>query len=207
MWSSALRANRAIGVQLSVKRRRPGLLLILFLVLLTGGLAVYWWWRGWLERSQDGPIRAAAQRYAVAPALVKAIVWRESRFHPHARGRAQEIGLMQIREDAAQEWAVAEHLAGFDLVHCFDPGTNTLAGTWYLKKLLKRYARTDNPLPYALADYNAGRGNVLRWLAGAAATNSGAFTSQIGFPGTRDYVKTVMRRYERYRPEFPADRP
>ena len=181
--------------------------MILVLVLLTGAVAVYWGWRGWLERSQDVPIRAAARRYAVEPALVKAIVWRESHFRPWVRGRAQEIGLMQIREEAAQEWADAEHLSGFEHAHCFDPATNTLAGTWYLKKLLKRYTRTDDPLPYALADYNAGRGNVLKWITGAAATNSAAFTAQIGFPGTRDYVKAVIRRYEYYRPRFPADNP
>jgi len=183
------------------------LILILLLVFLAGGPAAYWWWHDWLERSQDEPIRAAAQRYAVEPALVKAIVWRESHFHPRARGRAQEIGLMQIREVAAGEWADAEHLAGFAHEHCFDPATNTLAGTWYLKKLLKRYAQTDDPLPYALADYNAGRGNVLKWITGAAATNSAAFTAQIGFPGTRNYVQAVMRRYARYRPEFAADTP
>jgi soluble lytic murein transglycosylase len=188
-----------------VKRRRLRLLLALSLVLLAGALAAYWWCQGWLERSQDVPIRAAARRYGVEPALVKAIVWRESRFHPRARGRAQEIGLMQIREIAAQEWADAEHLAMFAHEHCFDPATNTLAGTWYLKKLLRRYARTDNPIPYALADYNAGRGNVLKWNSGPAATNSAAFTAQIGFPGTKDYVESVMRRYAHYRPVFGPD--
>ncbi len=69
------------------------------------GAAGYWWWQGRLERSQDGPIRAAAQRYGVEPALIKAVVWRESRFHPRARGRAEEIGLMQLQEEAAREWA------------------------------------------------------------------------------------------------------
>lgn len=166
---------------------------------------MYWWWQGRLERSQDGPIHAAAQRYGVEPALIKAIVWRESRFHPRARGRAEEIGLMQLQEEAAREWAGAEHLMGFEHEHCFDPGTNTLAGTWYLRKLLRRYAQTDNPLPYALADYNAGRGNVLKWNHGAAATNSAAFIERIGFPGTRDYVKSVMRRYEHYRSVFLPD--
>ena len=196
-----------MGYKETVKRRRLRLIQILFLAFLAGGLAGYWWWQGWLERSQDGPIRAAAQRYAVEPALVKAIVWRESRFHPRVRGRAQEIGLMQIRQVAAQEWADAEHLGGFDHEHCLDPATNTLAGTWYLKKLLKRYAQTDNPVPYALADFNAGRGNVLKWITGAALTNSAAFTAQIGFPGTRDYVKSVMRRTARSRAEFAADAP
>jgi len=176
--------------------------LLAFVLLILGGVALRWWWQGRLERSQDGPIRSAARRYGVEPALVKAIVWRESRFHPGVRGRSGEIGLMQIEEDAAREWADAEHIKGFDHEQCADPFTNTLAGTWYLRKLLQRYQQTDNPVPYALADYNAGRGNVLKWISGAAATNSAAFIEQIGFPGTRDYVREVMEKYERYRPRL-----
>jgi soluble lytic murein transglycosylase len=168
-------------------------------LLLASVVAVWWWW--WdtqLERSQDGPILAAARRYNLAPALIKAVVWRESRFHPAAQGRAGEVGLMQLREDAAQEWADAERVAGFAHTDCFDPATNTLAGAWYLKKLIQRYPRADDPLPYALADYNAGRGNVLKWIGGAAATNSAGFIDQIGFPSTQAYVKSVLRRYEHY---------
>jgi soluble lytic murein transglycosylase len=176
---------------------RPLLILVL---LLAGALAGYWWWQGRLERSQDGAIRAAAQRYGVDPALVKAIVWRESRFNPNARGTAGEIGLMQIREEAAREWAEAAHIEGFAHEHCFDPVTNTLAGTFYLKKLLRRYPQADDPVPYALADYNAGRGNVLKWNHGEAATNSAAFIEGIGFRVTKDYVRAVMGRCERYRP-------
>jgi peptidoglycan lytic transglycosylase len=171
---------------------------VTFWLLLIAGLIGYWWWLGRLERSQDLPIRVAARRYGVEPALVKAIVWRESRFHAQTRGRVGEIGLMQLREEAAQEWADAEHISGFEHVHCFDPGTNTLAGTWYLKKLLNRYRQTDNPVPYALADFNAGRGNVLKWISGEATTNSQSFIEQIGFPGTKAYVDSVMRRYQKY---------
>src|SRR5437016_6962169 len=182
-----------------MKRRRIALLVLLCVV---SGNALYWWWSERRERSQDVPIRAAAQRYGVEPALVKAIVWRESRFNPKVRGRAHEIGLMQLQEASAQEWADAEHISWMVHEHCFDPGTNTLAGTWYLKKLLKRYGQTDNPIPYALADYNAGRANVLKWNKGLAATNSVAFVTQIGFPGTKAYVESVMRRYQRYRSVF-----
>ena len=190
------------GVQYNgAVKRRP---LLIFALLLAGGLAVYWWWQGRLERSQDGPIRAAAQRYGVDPALVKAIVWRESRFNPKARGAAAEIGLMQLREEAARERADAEHIRGFAHEHCFDPMTNTLAGTFYLKKLLRRYPQADNPAPYALAEYNAGRGNVLKWNRGAAATNSAKFIEEIGFPGTQGYVRAVMRRCDKYRPLFHA---
>jgi len=106
---------------------------------------------------------------------------------------------MQLQEAAAQEWADAEHITSFEHEHCLDPVTNTLAGTWYLKKLLKRYAQTDDPLPYVLADYNAGRGNVLKWNTGPAATNSALFIQQIRFPGTRGYVQTIIRRRNFYR--------
>jgi len=179
---------------------------ILFLALAAAGAACCWWWANRLERSQDKPIRAAARRYGVEPALVKAIVWRESRFNPTARGRAEEIGLMQLQDPAAREWAEAERLSDFQHKHCFNPATNTLAGTWYLGKLLRRYSHTDNPLPYALADYNAGRGNVLKWNKGEAATNSLVFIEQIGFPGTKAYVREVLERYRHYRPVFPPDK-
>jgi len=150
------------------------------------------------ERRHDASIYAAAQRYGVDPALVKAVVWRESRFNEKARGHAGEIGLMQIREEAAQEWADAEHVDSFVHEHCFNPRTNTLAGVWYLRKLLKRYRGADNAVPYALADYNAGRGNVLKWITGAGATNSAVFIDQIQFPMTREYVIAVIGREQRY---------
>jgi soluble lytic murein transglycosylase len=163
-------------------------------------VAVWWLWRARMEHSQDAAIRAASFRYGVPIALIKAVVWRESRFNPNARGSAGELGLMQIQEDAAREWAEAEHIAGFDHAQCLNPQINTLAGTWYLHKLLKRYTKTDDPIPYALADYNAGRANVLKWNSGAGATNSAVFISQIGFPGTKDYVESVMEKSKGYGP-------
>lgn len=174
---------------------------IAFLCLLVAAASVGVWerQRARLERSQDDVIRAAAIRYGVDPALVKAVVWRESRFNPAARGTAGEVGLMQLQEIAAQEWADAEQITPFKHEYCLDARTNTLAGTFYLGKLLQRYRHTDNPAAYALADYNAGRSNVLKWLTGAGATNSAVFIQQIGFPATREYVIQVMKRSQRYR--------
>ena len=160
-------------------------------------------WRNRREHYFDKEILNAAKRYGVEPTLIKAVVWRETRFDPSARGRAQEIGLMQIRESAALDWASAEKIYPFEHEQVLDAGTNTLVGAWYLKKLLRRYAQTDNPIPYALADYNAGRGNVLKWISGAGATNSEAFIQQIGFPMTSNYVRSVMKKLEHYRAEFP----
>ncbi len=178
---------------------------VLWVALLLAALAGLRWWQfARLESSQDKPILAAARRYGVEPALVKAVVWRESRFDPLARGSKGEIGLMQIMKSTAQEWATAERLSFFQHEQLFDPARNTQAGAWYLRKLESRYRATDDPLPYALADYNAGRANVLRWARGAAATNSQQFIEQITFPSTRDYVQSVLRRYQKYRAVFPA---
>lgn len=184
-----------------VASRRAWWLAVLFVVIVLAGFKFF---RVRREHRHDSEITTAARRYGLEPALVKAVVWRESFFDARARGRAGEIGLMQVTEPAAAEWAEAERLGNFEVGQLFDPVKNTQAGAWYLRKLLGRYTRTDNPFAYALADYNAGRTHVLRWIKGAATTNSAAFLAQIDFPGTRHYVESVLRRYEDYKSQFPA---
>jgi soluble lytic murein transglycosylase len=174
-------------------RRLRWLLLIMVVPIL------YWGFLSYREHRFDGQIVAAAARYRLDPALVKAVIWRESRFRPNERGRAGELGLMQVREAAFLDWASAEHVTNLEHKSCLDPTTNTLVGAWYLQKLMGRYQQADNPLPYALADYNAGRGNVLKWRTGPATTNSAAFVQQIAFPSTKAYVQTVLKRYRHYR--------
>ena len=180
-----------------MKRLRNVLLLVLIAVLASNG------WLYWRAHRFDAAIAEAAKRYQLDPALIRAVIWRESAFHPDVRGRAGELGLMQIREPAALEWASAEHIKNFDHAACLDPLTNVLAGTWYLKSVLRHYTHADDPLPFGLAEYNAGRGNVLKWLAGDGATNSAAFIAHIGFPGTKLYVQKIIERYQHYRQVSP----
>jgi len=181
-----------------VNRRWLGFLIL----LLAGVMAWLWWLEERREHLYDDMIRAAAQRHKLPPALVKAVVWRESGFDAAAVGRAGEIGLMQLMDFTAQEWADSQRLTNFVHEFMFDPRTNTLAGSYYLAKVLKRYPHTDNPFAYALADYNAGRSRVLKWMKGEAVTNSAAFLTQIDIPSTRHYVETTLERYDRYRARF-----
>jgi soluble lytic murein transglycosylase-like protein len=90
-------------------------------------------------------------------------------------------------------------MADFQFAELAKPGTNLLAGAWYLGRLLHRYRHTDNPAAYALAAYNAGPTTASRWATGAGATNSAVFLRQMTYPGTRQYVEAVLRREERYR--------
>jgi soluble lytic murein transglycosylase len=179
-----------------VKRWWPWLGLAVAIPLIAIG---YWSFRQERLEEFDHLIARAAQRYCVDPALVKAVVWCESRYKADARGRVGELGLMQLQEAAAWEWASAERIPNFDHEHVADPETNLLAGTWYLSRLLRRYEKVDDPIPFALADYNAGRGHVLRWNHGAGATNAAAFLDQITYPGTRRYIELVIDRREHYR--------
>ncbi|MFM7102029.1 MAG: lytic transglycosylase domain-containing protein [Verrucomicrobiota bacterium] len=175
---------------------------LLGLVGLVGG--VWWLSQGQRSRRYDRLLRRAAVTHQLPPALVKAVVWRESRFTPGARGRHGELGLMQLTETAAQEWADSRGDAGFRHEHVLDPQTNALAGCYYLAKVRRRYTRTDDPWVYALADYNAGRGNVRRWMTGPAATNSTHFLAAITFPSTREYVRAIFARRPLYEGDFAA---
>ncbi len=178
---------------------KPKILLIILAVIVID-LAALWWWRAYqLNHSQDATIIAAASIYEMDPALIKAVIWRESRFNPKARGAAGELGLMQIRDVAAGEWAKAEGITNFHHNQLIDSKSNVLAGTWYLKKAISHHQHTDKPIIYGLAEYNAGRSNVLKWNSGDAATNSVAFIEAIEFPSTRDYILSIQEKRKKYR--------
>ena len=83
------------------------LLLVLVAILTVDvvlGLMLYLHWR---NHHFDADIKAAARRYGVDPALVRAVVWQESRFNSQARGRAGELGLSVRRE-----WLIPNALCG-----------------------------------------------------------------------------------------------
>jgi soluble lytic murein transglycosylase len=181
-------------------------LLFLATLFLLDGIVGWWWWRRQRERRYDPQILRAAARYGIEPALVKAVVWRESRFDAEAKGAAGELGLMQVRPGVVQEWGLAEHLGPIASEQVMHPLTNILIGSWYLKKLMSRYPLVDNPIPYGLSDYNAGRQHTLRWGQGMASTNSAQFVAQIGYPGTRLYVQEVLQRRMVYQTEFAGQR-
>src|SRR5262245_35363848 len=78
----------------------------------------------------DRLIRSVALEHHLDPMLVKAVVWRESRFDPKKRGSHGERGLMQVTERAANEWARENKIAGFNADQLFEPKTNRGTGNW-----------------------------------------------------------------------------
>ena len=148
----------------------------------------------------DGLVRSVATAHQLDPMLLKAVVWRESKFDPQKMGSSGERGLMQVSELAAKEWAKETRVTDFRAEDLFDPKTNLEAGAWYLHRALQRWQREQDPLPFALAEYNAGASRAQRWAGGnTAVLSSDTFRGNIDFPGTRKYVDSIIQRYEFYK--------
>lgn len=192
------------------------LLLVVILAAIAAGGLVLWlspdpkysllsWYHGNRFHKYDREIYEVAKKHGVDPLLVKAVIWRESRFHPDKVGGAGERGLMQVTEAAAQDWVRAEKIENFAPTDLFDARTNITVGTWYLSKAMERYKDRENPVPFALAEYNAGKSRVDRWVTeskmGTEAT-SGDLLKVMDYPTTKKYIGDITRRYEIYKSEM-----
>lgn len=123
----------------------------------------------------DPIIYEYASRYAVDPALVKAVMRTESGFRPHVESPAGARGLMQVMPDTARAYGVHD---------LYDPKQNVRAGVRHLRYLLDRH---DNDPVLAVAAYNAGSSVVERY--GGVPP----------YRETRTYVARVMRQLRHYR--------
>lgn len=148
----------------------------------------------------DRLIRSVASEHHLDPMLVKAVVWRESRFDPRKHGSHGERGLMQVTERAANEWAGENKIVGFTSDQLFEPRTNLEAGTWYLHRAMEHWTHQSDPTPFALAEYNAGASRAQRWSGGNGIVeiSEHQFLEKIDFPATRRYVESIMDRYKFY---------
>ncbi len=123
-------------------------------------------------------LAAEARNFGLAPGLLEAVAWQESRGRMSAVSHKGALGVMQLMPETARELGV-------------DPGDlagNIRGGALYLRKQLDRFGGN---VPLALAAYNAGPGAVVRY--GGVPP----------YRETRDYVAKIMNRW---RPE-PLVRP
>jgi soluble lytic murein transglycosylase len=181
---------------------RIGNWLALALVLAAAGSAalVYWRWQ-YREQRFNNLIEQIAAQNGVDAFLVKAVIRRESKFNPYAYGSHGEIGLMQVTEAAGWDWARAMRRVDFGRDALWNPRVNIEAGSWYLARALSRWSEKEpeERLPFALAEYNAGYGNVLRWLPRGRETTAAEFMEAISYPTVRGYVSEVLEDYEIYK--------
>lgn len=119
----------------------------------------------------DRIVREAAERHALDPALVEAVISTESGWNPRAVSNKGAVGLMQLIPGTAQRFGVG---------NAYDPVQNIEGGTSYLRSLLDRY---NGDLAKSLAAYNAGE---------HAVDQSGGVPR---YAETRRYVQKVTNTY------------
>jgi soluble lytic murein transglycosylase len=165
---------------------------VLVLVAAAGGAFAYvqeaqpaWYERLRYPLAYDHIVVGHAANYDLDPALLAAVIYRESRFDAGARSSSGAIGLMQLLPDTAK--GIALHTGGsrFRVADLYDPEINVRYGAFYLRRLLTKYGDER----HALAAYNAGQANVDEWRAQGKG---------IVFTETREYVDSVMNTRDIY---------
>ncbi len=134
-------------------------------------------------------------------ALVLAIIRQESEFNPNAVSRANARGMMQLLPTTAKLVAAKKGIK-YNFHKLLEPEYNILLGTHYLADLLDSY---DGSYILAIAAYNAGPGNVNRWVQKIGRPIKGNIESQLSwieqipFAETRNYVQRVLENLHLYR--------
>ncbi|MGH2958530.1 MAG: lytic transglycosylase domain-containing protein [Solirubrobacterales bacterium] len=189
----------------SVARRRVvGFALILLIVGGIGFAGSKTYEKGYRELAlplrHDDIIRQQAEEKNLDPALIAAVIYQESRFRPR-ESSAGALGLMQLLPDTAHFIAGKTGGSRFTTEDLATPQINIAYGAWYLRHLMDEF---DNDEITALAAYNAGIGNVQKWLA---ESGESVITDpdDIPFAETREYVKNVLKARDQYRVEYAKE--
>ena len=132
----------------------------------------------------------------IDPSWILAVIMAESSFRPHAESHVGAQGLMQLMPSTAEWVAGLMGMDDFEPHMIWDPEVNIALGSFYLNRLMQMY---NGNLSLALAAYNAGQGNVNRWLADPDISSDGTNLDVIPFNETYNYLRRVtfnQRVYE-----------
>jgi soluble lytic murein transglycosylase len=197
-------ARRAAARRRAVLRRR--LLALAGVALLTAAAIVLAWPQFHhavreitLPLRHEDIIRQQARDKGLDPALIAAVIYTESHFRDGQTSSAGAEGLMQITPATARYIARKSGGTAFVVDDLATPQVNISYGSYYLRYLLRRYGGN---LDFALAAYNAGEGNVDRWIADAQARDRALTIKAIPYGETRAYVQRVLTVRGQYRRSY-----
>lgn len=141
---------------------------------------------------QAFPTHALASR-ASRPSVINGITRQESSFDHSVVSHAGARGMMQLMPGTAREQA-SKMGYGYDFSRLTsDPAYNVMLGSAYFQRLLNIW---DGNVPLAVASYNAGAGNVRKWIRAYGDPRGNVdvlkWIEAIPFMETRGYVQRVI---------------
>lgn len=145
--------------------------------------------RAYAHQTAAGYARTGLPRGAI-----EGIMREESLFQRNARSWVGATGLMQLMPTTAQMLKRKLSDVG-DLNDLTDPRNNILLGSTYLSDMRQFF---NGQLPFAIMAYNAGPGNVKKWLARMSNKELDEFVENVPLSETQGYVKRVLRSMQVY---------
>jgi soluble lytic murein transglycosylase len=162
------------------------------------------------EKGIDGFTRVGFPVIATPPGadytFVHAIARQESEFDINRISHAGARGVMQLMPGTAQEQAGKMGMAYMSASLMTDPQYNIRLGDGYFARMMDYYGGS---YPLAVAAYNAGPGNVNKWLRANGDPRTGGidwlrWIEEIPIFETKNYVQRVIENavvYEALHPE------
>ncbi|MFG1357859.1 lytic transglycosylase domain-containing protein [Xanthobacter pseudotagetidis] len=140
----------------------------------------------------------------VDKAMVYAVARQESHFHPGTVSSAKAMGLMQVTPAAGRQVAKVTGATYNEARLMSDQSYNVQFGAAELGELWDIY---DGNCVLVFAAYNAGRGNVRKWIERFGDPRDPDvdvvdWVERIPFGETRNYVQRVMENYQVYKVRF-----
>ncbi len=127
--------------------------------------------------------------------LVFAIIKTESNFDKDVISKSGAIGLMQLMENTAMEQVQKLNME-YSKEILYEAETNLKIGLNYFNTLLDYYNQN---YILAFAAYNAGLGNVQKWINEGIIKEDGSNIEDIPFKETNMYVRKIIKTYEMYK--------
>ena len=143
-------------------------------------------------------VKQASKDNGLDPYLVLAIIKTESGFNENATSNKQAKGLMQILDSTASDVNNEINIVDNLDDNIYDIDVNINLGCKYFSSLIKRY---NGNYYLAICAYNAGMGNVDKWINDGIISSNLADYENVNLPfnETSKYLKKVMKSYKAYK--------
>ncbi len=174
------------------------LLLLVTVVLISSGAISNL--RNYIEKQMypleyKEEILLTAAKYDFEPEFLCAVIHTESKFRADAQSHAGAAGLMQLMPETFMEIAgrKGEERTREDMLN---PKISIDYGAYYLRYLADTFSYKD--IYTACAAYNAGAGNVNKWLTNPEYSHDGESLHTTPYKETTDYIERVKTAQDMY---------